>query len=678
MAENLLELKRCFPENRLLLGPVDLLTYGYDSALDRALPEAVVLAESAQEVREVVRFCLRHNLPYVARGAGTNLSGGCIPSRGGVVLSTAKMARILEIEPSKRYAVVEPGAVNLHLQKALEPYGFYYAPDPASFRVCTLGGNVAENAGGPRCLKYGVTSQHVLGLEAVLPDGEIYRLNREDSGPDLTGLLVGSEGTLGVVTKIWLQILERPACVRTMLAGFSGVDSAIQSVSRVIASGIVPRTLEAMDQLTVRAVEEFSPAGYPVEAAAVLLVEVDGTEEETLQEAEKIERICRAQGAFHFVLAQTEEECERLWEGRRGAYAAMARLAPNVLVEDGVVPRNRLPEVLARVQEIAARYRIRVGLLFHAGDGNLHPNIIFDERNAEETQRVKLAGYEILKACVELGGSISGEHGIGSDKREAMRWLFSSATLNVFRRVKETFDPRNLANPDKILPLPDGKASGVSRPHGEAAERLFQGLREAASQGRRVSIRGFGSRLPSTPSPEAPSVPAPFAELRAPAGEPEAPSVLETRSLDRVLDWDRENYTVRVEAGISVASLREILAAENYFTALAGAGSLGGLIATKAVPEIRDQILGMRVALGTGEILELGGKVVKNVAGYDLAKIFYGSWGWYGLILEVILKLYPRPISVAPAKNQVPFSPHLWHRRLKAALDPAGIFSLPR
>ena len=653
--------QRALGPERVLTDEVSLLSYSYDGALDRARPEAVLLAASWEHVQAAVRICLEHRIPYVARGAGTNLSGGCIPLKGGVVLSTARMDRILEIDTRSGLALVEPGVVNLRLQKELEKIGWFYAPDPASYRACTLGGNVAENAGGPRCLKYGVTMNHVLGLEAVMPDGSLQRFRISDPGPDLTGLLTGAEGTLGVVTKIWLRILPQPEEILTILAAFPAMEDAIQCVSDIVAAGVVPRVLEAMDRLTIEAVEAYMRAGYPAGAEAVLLIELDGSARSVKKDAETVQLLCLKRGATSYRTATDPDERERLWEGRRGAYAAMARIAPNVLVEDGVVPRPRLPEALARIREIAKKYDVKIGLLFHAGDGNLHPNIVFDERRLPETKRVKKAGYEILKACVALEGSISGEHGIGVDKRAAMAWLFAPPTLALLRRVKRALDPELLANPDKLLPLSGGNGDAAEgprsllrpvRPLSASAEALARRVRETAGP---VSVIGRGTRLD-------------------PALRPRLSPLLTTEGLDGIVDLDRANYTVTVEAGAEPAALRRRLEREGLHLGVpASGGTVGGLLAARPWPGLRDQVLGLRVLLASGEVLDLGGKVVKNVAGYDLVRLLLGSWGAYAVILEATFKLYassPHVPKDLPAGR--PFTPGPWHRKLKEAFDPGA------
>jgi glycolate oxidase subunit GlcD len=656
----LAELAASVARGSLLTSAADLATYSYDGALQRAAPEAVLVARSAEDVRRAVAWCAAHQTPYVARGAGTNLSGGCIPLRGGLVIALARLDRIVSIDAEARVACVEPGVVNLSLQKAAEKLGLFYAPDPASFRVSTLGGNAAENAGGPRCLKYGVTTNHVLAVEAVMPDGSVARFSSDDHGPELLSLLIGAEGTLGVLTKLWVKLTPLPEDVRTLLAGFPSIDDAIAAVSAIIAAGVVPRALEAMDRETVQSVQVGRDLGYPKDPA-VLLIELDGAAADVAREAETVESLCRAGGASAVRSAADAAERERLWEGRRGAYSALARLAPNVLVEDGVVPRDKLPEVVRRIQQIAARRGVKAYLLFHAGDGNIHPNIVFDERNKEETARVKAAGHEMLQACVELGGSLSGEHGIGCDKRDAMAWLFDEPTLALFRRVKDALDPDRLANPDKLFPLQvlrretgPGFVRPAAPPLSEHAALLVEKVREAPA-GAPFRVRGASTRW-DEPTPD---------------GAVE----LLTTGMNRVLSIDRGNFTVTAEAGISLNDLQRELELKRLHVRLPLAGgTLGGLLASRPWPGIREDLLGMRVLLAGGDVVELGGKVVKNVAGYDLPRLLLGTWGTFAVILEATFKLHARPPQLAalPPRPQPLRQWDPWARKARAAFDPDG------
>jgi glycolate oxidase len=439
--------------------PADLMAYEYDGTAGRAAPQIVVLPETAEQVSEVVKLARRYGLPVTPRGAGTGLSGGAIPEMGGLVLVLARMKRILEVDSKECMALIEPGVVNLDLSRAVQPYGLYFAPDPASQRACTVGGNVAENAGGPHCLAYGVTTNHVLGLELVLADGEIVWVggrSRDLPGYDLTGAVIGSEGTLAIVTKIMVRLLRLPEAVRTLLAIFDQMDQASNAVSAIIGQGFVPAALEMMDREIIQAVEPSLHVGYPMDAEAVLLIEVEGLREAVAEEGEAIEEICRTQGAREVRVAEDGPERERLWAGRKGAIGALGRLTPNYYVLDGTVPRTRLPEVLRRVAEVGQKYGFRVANVFHAGDGNLHPNILFDASQPGEIERVHEAGREMLRICVDAGGTITGEHGIGLEKRRFITWIFSEDDLEAMRRLRTAFGAGELFNPGKIFPAAEG------------------------------------------------------------------------------------------------------------------------------------------------------------------------------------------------------------------------------
>src|SRR5712691_5476618 len=460
------ELEAIVGRGAVLSDPEELLVYESDGlTLFRALADFVVFPTSAEHVSAIVKLANREGLPFVARGAGTGLSGGCLPAEGGIVISLMRMSRILEIDYDNQIALVEPGLVNLHLSWAVGPRGFYYAPDPSSQQACTIGGNIANNSGGPHTLKYGVTTNHVLGLEVVLPDGEIYWLGgktRDAQGYDLVGLFVGSEGTFGIATKIAVRILRKPQAVKTVLAVFGRMDDASEAVSAIIGRGLIPAAMEMIDQLTIEAVEDAFGCGYPRDAAAALLIELDGLAAGMEAQAERVVQACRDCGARDVRAARDEAERQLLWKGRKSAFGAFGRISPAYMVMDGVIPRTRLPEVLRKVSEIAAAHGLRVGNVFHAGDGNLHPNILYDPRVPGEEARVVEAGGEILKVCADVGGSISGEHGIGLEKVDYMSLIFSEADLAFMRSLREAFNPRNLCNPGKIFP--SRKACGESGP----------------------------------------------------------------------------------------------------------------------------------------------------------------------------------------------------------------------
>jgi len=458
-----------------LVRPEELLVYECDGlTLHRGQPTAVVLPRTRDEVCRIVRACREFAVPFVPRGAGTGLSGGAVAHGGGVVIECSRMDRIVEIHPIDRYAVVEPGVVNADLSKAVAPHGLFYAPDPSSQLVCTIGGNVAENSGGPHTLKYGTTTNHVLGLELVLPDGEVVQLGSRSgfaNGYDLVGAVVGSEGTLGIVTQVTLRLTPLPEGIETLLAIFPDVVSACRAVGGVIESGLVPAALEIIDQRTIAAVEaSVYAAGLPLDAGAVLLVELDGPACALPSQALRIREIAAASGASRVDLARDAAERQRFWRARKGAFGAMGRLAPDLYVHDAVVPRARLPEVLARICAIGDRHGLRLSNVFHAGDGNLHPNISFDRRDPDELARVLAAGVEILEACVAAGGVITGEHGIGSEKRDFMGLVFSDADLDAMKRLRAGFDPDGVCNPEKIFP--STRFCAESNPKARGYERV--------------------------------------------------------------------------------------------------------------------------------------------------------------------------------------------------------------
>ncbi len=461
------ELVEVVGEAYVLAAPGDVLAYEYDASNITAVPDLVVLPGTTEEVQGVLRVAARHKVPVIPRGAGTGIAGGALPIIGGVVVALSRMNRILEVDLDNRLAVVEPGVTNLAISHAAAEAGYFYAPDPSSQSASSIGGNVAHNSGGPHTIAYGVTTHHVLGLELVLPNGECVRvgaLGPDSPGLDLTGLIVGSEGTLGIVTRVWVRLLRRREAVVTLLAIFGSLDRASEAVTAIIDRGIGPVALEMLDRNTIQVVEPFIHAGYPLDAEAVLLIEVEGLRETLPRVRAVVEEICRSQGAREVRVAHTEDERQALWLGRKAAFGTLGRIAVNYYLHDAVVPRSRLPEILRRVQEIAARARLTLANVFHAGDGNLHPIIIFDARVPGETERVIQAGEEMLRMCVDAGGTITGEHGVGFEKNNYMSWIYSTADLGALASVKEVFDPEGWLNPWKIFPTPVSCAQVLTRP----------------------------------------------------------------------------------------------------------------------------------------------------------------------------------------------------------------------
>lgn len=432
--------------------PEDLSVYAFDAYSDGPPPSAVVLPANAREVGAAVKIARDCGEPIVARGAGTGLCGGAVPVKGGVVISLTRMNRILELDVANRRARVEPGVVNLDLTKHTAGHGLFYAPDPASQRTSTIGGNVATNAGGPHCLSYGTTVNHVLALDVVDDDGELFTVSLDDPGYDLTALLVGSEGTLGIVVSAWVRLLQLPESVRVWVAAFGDIESASASVSAVVAAGILPTALEMMDATIVRAVEAAFHAGYPTDAAAVLLIENAGFEDEMNACEAAIAAIVKGHGALSWRSARDRAERDVLWAGRKGAAGATGRIAPNYYTQDVCVPRSKLPQALRAVEAAAGANGVTVGNVFHAGDGNLHPLLMYDKRDRKQVAAVVDSGNAILQSAIELGGTISGEHGIGYEKRAAMTHVYSAADLATMARVRDAFDPYGRLNPEKIFP----------------------------------------------------------------------------------------------------------------------------------------------------------------------------------------------------------------------------------
>ena len=461
-------LRQLLPSRAVISARQELLSYDCDGlTLNRYQPPLVVLPETTQQVADVLRLCHEMGVPFVARGSGTGLSGGAVAEEEALVVATSRMRQVLELDLANRRVVVQPGVINSWVTRAVAGDGFYYAPDPSSQVACSIGGNVAENSGGVHCLKYGVTSNHVLALEVVLPDGQVTTLGSDlDESPqlDLRGVFIGSEGTLGIATAITLRLLKAPQCVAVLLADFTSMEAAGEAVRLVTAAGVQPAGMEMMDRLTIEAVDDYLGGDeYPRDAAAVLLIELDGQEREVAVAAELATRLCSQAGARHVRQAWDEQERALLWKGRKSAISALGRSFPSYYLQDGVVPRSALPRVLAAIDQLSKRFGLPVANVFHAGDGNLHPLILYRDGNPEVRQQVQDLAAEILRLCVQAGGSISGEHGVGSDKRCYLEWMFSPDDLATMYLVRRAFDPEGLANPGKIFPTPRSCAESMRR-----------------------------------------------------------------------------------------------------------------------------------------------------------------------------------------------------------------------
>ena len=680
------DLRQIVGDVQVSVSRVDTELYSYDASLAKGQPGIVVFPGDADEAARAVKMTRQAGLPFVPRGFGTNLSGGTVMVSGGVVICLSRLNRIIEISPQRRCAIVQPGVTNLELQNALAPLGFFYAPDPASQKVATLGGNVGENSGGPRCLKYGVTTNHILGMEVILSTGEMVRIGGcayDPPGYDLRGVLVGSEGTMGIVTQVTVRILPLPETIITLLVVYDDIADAARSVSDIISAGILPTTLEMMDAPIINAVEDSYACGYPRDAAAVLIVEVEGLSVGLKDQVTQISELCRNNRCRDIIEAKDDAERNRLWEGRRGAFGAVARLAPNYLVNDCTVPRTRLPEALARVAEIVNKYEFEHGNVFHAGDGNLHPLIFFDSRDSDQLKRVKKAGWEIMEACVELGGTISGEHGVGLEKMNAMRLIFSEQDFTAQRGLQQAFDPDKLLNPGKVIPGSDqnenaGEAQINQKPirtriESAAEKEIIEIIQSAAANENALLPAGCGTF-------------GHFGNLPSRGCE-----FLYSTELDQIVEFDPYNQFVSVGAGVSLKALQRQLSDQNQWLPIRPSfsvqeHSIGGVMALAACgPERmhygapRDFVLGLRFLNGSGQKISTGGKVVKNVAGYDMTRLMIGSAGTLGLITEVTCRVMtvPERCTAISVEGLLPDCSDLASAAITSQLTPVFVVIIP-
>ena len=450
------KLAELYPPDRLLVDPAHLAAYESDALTAfKAVPRAIVFPEQSEEVIDTVRFCHEHEIPFVARGSGTSLSGGSLPVEDGIVIALNRLNHIIRLDPDQQLAVVEPGVLNLQVSQAALPHGLHYAPDPSSQQVCTIGGNVAFNSGGAHCLKYGMTSNHVLGIRAVLATGEVVDFggaSREQIGPDFTGLFVGCEGLFGIALEITLRLVPKAECFHTVLAGYQTLENAGDAVAAVVASGLLPGAMEIMDRLAIQAAEASTKCGYPEKAAAVMIVELEGPEDEVAIDREKLATIVRDSHPTEMRIAKNDAERALIWKGRKSAFSAVGRISPDFIVQDGVVPRKRLGEALRKIDEMSRAAKIRVANVFHAGDGNLHPLILYDGRETGALERAEDLAGDILRLCIGMGGSITGEHGIGMEKRAFLAEQFGEDDIDLMKEIRHAFDPKEIANPGKMFP----------------------------------------------------------------------------------------------------------------------------------------------------------------------------------------------------------------------------------
>ena len=656
VAELLESLTGRYPADRLFTEASRLVPYESDALTAfSARPEAVVLADSREEVIDLVRRCHRERVPFVARGSGTSLSGGSLPVEGGIVIGLNRLNRILDVDPAAGIAVVEPGVLNAQVSAAAAEHGLFYAPDPSSQSVCTIGGNLAFNSGGAHCLKHGMTSNHVLAAEVVLPDGELVRLgsgSTEPAGPDWLGLFVGSEGLLGIALEVTLRLLPLPEDTRTVLAAYRSLEAAGDAVAATISAGILPVAMEIMDSLAIRAAESSVRPGYP-DVPVLLIVELDGERDAVEADFERLEAVIAHSGATEVRTTSDPAERATIWKGRKSAFSAVGWLSPDYLVQDGCVPRTRLGEALAEIERLSAEHELRVANVFHAGDGNLHPLILFDGREPGAVDRAHALAGEILDLCIALGGSITGEHGVGMEKRDYLERMFAPADIELMRRLRDAIDPDELANRGKMLPEPrsgGGEATGNGGPPRRTGARdladdprvtaVAEAVRAARRDGRPLLARGAGTK---------PALSAPVGTERS----------LDVTGLRGIVQHDPEELTLTALAGTPVAEIAEALAEHGQYLPfdppLASAGAtLGGTVAAGVSGPgrlrhggVRDAVIGVRFISGTGELVTGGGRVVKNAAGFDLPKLMVGSLGRLGVIVELSLKVLPAPAAWA-------------------------------
>lgn len=640
------KLIRLLGQENVLTDELSLALYAYDCSLSRTRPDGVLLIRQAEKIAPLIALLNEYKMPFIPRASATNHAGSCIAINGGFILNLTHLNRILEINTQEQYALVEPATITGKLQQALKPLGFFYAPDPASTDVCTLAGNLAQNASGARCLKYGNTLAHILEADLVLPDGTCKKLTRQTNAPDLLGLLAGSEGTLGIITRLKVRILKMPQKIQTFLVTFNSLQDSIETVSALVAEGIIPRCVEAMDKTTTQAVESFAHAGYPTQTEALLILELDGSPSEISTQATQLETICKNHHALSFQPAKTQQEQENLWRGRRSAYAAMARLAPNVIVGDGTVARSELPRALAQVQQILKENKVHASLLFHAGDGNFHPHLVFDERNVTDTLRLKKILQQILKVCVSCGGTISGEHGVGVEKRAAMAYQYNAGTLHLMEQLKKALDPLELANPLKIIPLHYKEKARVF----DTPQECLPFLKTVKKQ-KPVQIVGAQTHCKKS-----------------------SKNSFSTLHLNRIIDIDTANYTVTVQAGVKIRDLISALHQKNLYCILPDSqGTLGGLFCAGLAPDMYAHILSIEGVLPNGDFFRYGGKFVKNAAGYNLVFLFGGSQGKFGLISQFTLRIFATPLKTAPLIGATPFPQDPWLHTFKNLIDPNGI-----
>ena len=642
------EINSVIGANNVLRDEAALCLNSFDGSPVRIRPDAVINIPSAEVLPSVIKILNAYKIPFIPRTAATNHDGGCIAVKGGCILNLSALNEITLIDTQNGYAVAECGVINKDLQDALEPLGFFYAPDPASMAFCTVGGNAALNAGGPRTLKYGSTASNILKAEFVTPQGEVLLLDRHAAGPDVLSLLVKSEGTLGIITKLWLKILPKQPALKTISVYFKTLQDTVAAVEDIIRAGIIPSALEAMDKANLEVTKTPCPQGTD----AFLLIELDGKKSAVEKEALQVLGFCQKHNALKTETASSQEQRLALWKSRKSAAAAMAKLAPNLVSLDGGIPRSNLPSAIGSVADIIKKYGLRGGMVFHAGDGNMHPNIAFDERNVYETLKVKQAVKEINMAEAAAKGTISAEHGIGVEKRAAMAFMFEDSALALFKNIKKAFDPYNVSNPDKVLPVASSSRLKASVPDDEETLKIIKRVKECYSAKTKVSICALKTNF-------------------KPKGE-----ILDLSRLNKITDIDKNNFMVTVQAGTAVKTLAAELAKDNmYLPFPVCKGSIGGVFASKIFDNFADYVTAVDFVMADGTFIRLGGKYVKNSAGYDIIRLLSGSMGFYAALTALTVRVCAVKPATCVQREFAAFTPSEQQLKLKKVFDEYNIFN---
>lgn len=639
------EVIKLLGKENVLTNKTALLLNCFDGSPVKSLPEAVLEIKDISKLPALIAVLNKHKVPFVPRAAATNHDGGAVAIKGGAILNLNHLDAVEDINIKEGYTLVQCSTVNGNLQKILDKEGFFYAPDPASREFSTIGGNCALGAGGPKTLKYGATLANVLGTEFILPDGTEIALSKNSQGPDLLSLLLRSEGTLGLIKKLRLKILPKPSFKRTFLAYFPSLTDAMLCVKEIIAAGIIPSALEALDHATLKASES------PVEAQALLIIELDGKRTELPKHAKQIESFCKINKAVKLEAAQNEAKRRALWQTRLSAAAALASLGSGLFSLDCAVSRANLPKAIEQISAIFGKYGLRAGIVFHAGDGNLHPNIAFKENNLYELSNIKKAIKEIHQTICALGGTISAEHGIGVEKRAAMAMMFDENTLKIFRKIKTALDPQNVANPDKVLPIASVSEKKASPP--QDIIPLIEAVKLANAENKPLNIVGLNTKLKLKKG-----------------------NILSLKNLNKILDIDKTDYTITIQPSFCMKELEEELKKHNlYLPVPAVKGSIGGVFSAKTIPALKDYVTAIEAVMPDGSFISYGGKYVKNTAGYDLIALMCGARGAYGIVTSLTLRLLPykaQKSEVLPFKRRLPSDVEF---KLKKALDPNNILN---